>query len=925
MKKNYQKGIFGALFAIMWMLPLTGYSQYTILRWGTGALGKNICWLTWGDILPANGLSAGQSITRTIQVGDLNITVVLDQIAFSGMAQAPGDPSNAKLIGYDVGSKATDGLYKMYSYHYLHGISAPIGLTPDLPGAGSGLKVNFRVTAYGTLHGQAVDLNMFFGPNEDGNEVGGAIDDYTQVTTNGSDWKLLAQKDWEHAKGSTLAKAVFTNAKKTVKIHVGGGNSAVFHTGKQAASSATPLETSIEMNCAAASSIAFGFLTWHDSGDALASYGMAVNKFPFNIQGGDPVGNTATITNYFSWNNDVNNTPRITPGTVPQTFNLYPSIGYVGADAESDGSGGPGALGDDYDGADEGIWPVPAEGLLFPLSGNTFSYNVPLFKNSADPTQAAYAMAWIDFNHDGIFGPEEYQSYVLTDNNLKKTATFTWDLTAIPYGAGYTYTRIRISYIDPTTIPDDPGTPIDERSIAILTEGETEDHYALLTSPDMVTGKVFNDGNGLADNAISGDGANADGLWVIAVDKNGKVAAASQVDASGNYSLSNIFNGLYDLRLTTVYSYHGQVAGTPLLPNGWVAAGEGTTGTGDESADAKINGINVMLGTPVTNVNFGINRRPVTQSKAFLVANEALSTSPAGGPVVPGYRGVPLSSAALTGYSSGGSLAGSDAEDCAAAEACNSGQTFVIESINPNSKLFYDNQEVMPGNESATIGTLDASKLVLYGQVGTGETGDAVGFTYSLLDAAGTKSAAPGTFSLTGNAPFPVKLIAFSARVLEHDVELKWSTAQESASSHFQIQHSIDAKMWTTAGKVVSTGNSSVTQNYGFIHANQHTGNHFYRLKMVDHDSTFAFSGIRDVQVEGINNKIYPNPASSFVNVPAKNGEEIYIYDVKGVLRTKTRALNGRVSVEDLPGGTYLMKSADKALEKAGQKFVISR
>lgn len=925
MKKNYHLTIAGLLMMLAWLTPINGYAQYTIPSWCNGPLGRNICWLKWDDILPWNGLTVGQSVTRTIQLGELNITVVLDQIAFSGTAQAPGNPANAKLIGYNVGSKATDGLYEMYSYHYLGGSSAPYGLTPNLLGAGTGLKVNFRITAHATLRGQAMDLNMFFGSNEDGNEVVGAIDDYAQVTTNGSNWKLFAQKYWETAHGSNLAKAVFTNAKKTVRVHVGGGNSAVFHTAKQEASPVAPLEANVEMNCATASSIAFGFLSWYDAGDAPSSYGMAVNKLPFEIQGGDPVGNAATITNYFSWNHGAVNTPQITAGTVPETYYLYPRIGKVGADAESSGGGDGGAIGDDYNGGDEEIWYVPAEGVQFPLNGNTFSYDVPFYKNSANPSQPAYAMVWIDFDHDGVFGPGEYRSYTFTDNNVNKTATFSWDLTAIPYGAGITYTRLRLSYTDPATIPDDPGTPVDERSIAILGEGETEDHFITLTSPNMITGKVVNDANGLTDHVIGGQGTNGGGLWVIAVGSNGKVGGASQVDGSGNFALSNVFNGLYELRLTTVYGYPGQVAGDALLPAGWVAAGEGIAGAGDGTTNAKIGGLNVLIGSPsISNVSFGINRRPVTNSKTFQIANEAVSAVPAGGPAVPGYRGISLASAALTGYPSGGSLAGNDAEDCAGAGSCNVGSTFVIESIKANSKVYYDNLEIVPGAPNATIANFDPAQMVLYGQVGAGETGDAVGFTYSLQDAAGVKSVAAAAFAVNSNTPFPVKLIRFDAQVVENQVQLDWFTAEEVNSDHFEIQHSTDARQWAAIGSLPASRNSATALHYQFIHQSPSDGKQFYRLKMVDADHTFAMSSIREVALNAAIG-IFPNPASQTLHVPQTDGREMLIYDLAGRLRLKAKVLNGRVNVSNLENGTYLIRENSQKAENSGRRFVIMR
>ncbi|SDF51625.1 Por secretion system C-terminal sorting domain-containing protein [Dyadobacter soli] len=927
MKRNYLKGfVWVHLLAALLISCPAAVAQAVWLPYGSGKLNGTLAWLKWDDILPANGLVAGQSITRTIPFGDMIVTVVIDEISFSGAVEAPGTIATTKLIGYNTGSKATDGLQTLYSYHPLYNEDPPICLAPRFAGAGSGLKVNFRVTAHAVLHGQAMDLNMFFASNEDGNEVAGAIDDYTQATTNGSAWKLLTQVDWELAHGSDLAKAVFTNANKTVRAHVGGQNSAVFQTMKPAASAASPLQANMEMNCGSASSVALGFTVYYDTGDGDPSYGMAINKLPFSIQGGDPVGSTATITNYFNWNTSSPGTPRISPGTVPEAFFSKLRVGPYGGDADSFGPT-YGGFADEYNGYDEGIWPVNIEEVsVFPIDvASTFSYEVPAFKKSTNPATPAYVMAWIDFNQDGIFSASEYAGNTLSPDNSQQNLSFTWNLTNIPYGAGETYTRVRISYTEPASLTDDPATLLDERSIAILGEGETEDHRIWLTKADMITGKVYNDANGLTDSSIGGNGTNGGNLKVIAVGSNGKVWAFAEVDAAGNFSLPNVYNGTYELRLTTANAYLTQVAGSPLLAQGWVAAGEGSGISGDGTADANIVGIVVTLGTPVTDINFGINRRPVTDNKTFLVADGDLTSSPAGGPGLSGYRGIPLNSASLTGYASGGSPAGSDAEDCAAAGTCNAGKTFVIESIKPNSKLYYNNQEILPGNMNATIGNLDASKLVLYAQVGTGGPGDPVGFTYSLQDAAGVKSATPGTFSIAANAPFPVKLIDFTAKTVEHEVQLAWSTSEETASSHFEIQHSTDSRNWAPLGTVTSHQNSVVTKHYDFVHLNVGAGTHFYRLKMVDLDGSFTFSTIRSVGATTGDFKLYPNPADAFVHISGREGDEVRVYDLSGRLRLKTRVSNGQIGLAGLESGTYLITTGEKTPKNAGEKLVIVR
>jgi len=150
--------------------------------------------------------------------------------------------------------------------------------------------------------------------------------------------------------------------------------------------------------------------------------------------------------------------------------------------------------------------------------------------------------------------------------------------------------------------------------------------------------------------------------------------------------------------------------------------------------------------------------------------------------------------------------------------------------------------------------------------------------------------------------PLPVSLVSFKAeKFQDRSTYLSWSTVSEINSSHFQIQRSLDKKVWSNVGKVIAAGNSQVVENYEFLDQNVYNGadsrlSVYYRLQMVDLDGQKKNSPIENVVFgtdatisKGLAISVYPNPASDGVQVEwdANNIDQptlLEIYDVTGKL-----------------------------------------
>lgn len=122
--------------------------------------------------------------------------------------------------------------------------------------------------------------------------------------------------------------------------------------------------------------------------------------------------------------------------------------------------------------------------------------------------------------------------------------------------------------------------------------------------------------------------------------------------------------------------------------------------------------------------------------------------------------------------------------------------------------------------------------------------------------------------------PLPVELLSFTGHYEGTGHLLKWATSAEINSSHFVIEHSVDALTFLELGMRDAAGESSTKMEYNFTNAKPTKGNNFYRLKMVDKDGKYKYSNV--VLLKSIGNNagivLYPNPSASIINIDV-NGE----------------------------------------------------
>jgi hypothetical protein len=170
------------------------------------------------------------------------------------------------------------------------------------------------------------------------------------------------------------------------------------------------------------------------------------------------------------------------------------------------------------------------------------------------------------------------------------------------------------------------------------------------------------------------------------------------------------------------------------------------------------------------------------------------------------------------------------------------------------------------------------------------------------------------------NNPLPLTLLSFTAVLENGQTRLRWVTSQESNSSYFEVQRSVDGASFSGLLTVAAHGNSSTPNTYGAIDPAPLAGNDHYRLKEVDLDGRFVYSPVVEVTVKAGNSlTAWPNPVAGILHVAIQvtqpQADLIGLYDANGKL-----LLEKEVSLQpgsnllqlDLGGfgkGVYMLRS----------------
>lgn len=692
-------------------------------------------------------------------------------------------------------------------------------------------------------------------------------------------------------------------------------------------------------------------------------------------------------------------------GDAPDTYHtLYANNGpyhsvsgslYLGTGETCDADGQPGTAANS-DALDDGVtFPTPCANC------NTFTVNISAYNNSG---QYATIAGWIDFNKNGVFDASERKSVRIPSSASTQSVSMTFTVNSFSSATPTTYGRFRIAndsteVANPTglattgevedyqiscvgmpfAIPTAPSTVCARGPMTLNASGNAP--YYSWTGPNGYTSTsqnpsfasvAFTDSgsyrvyavysNGCAiDSAVhvsvadcyvnlSGkmlDDANGNGLkdgveitsnrgqtfYAVLSGSSNTVLASTAVAADGSFTFASVPAYTTSMKIIPSTSNPSVGAATPASswPTNWVGTKSqyGSNNNAGTGVYSTANQLPVSVSqTSVTNVYLGYDQLPSSSPRTYTIPKPAH-----------------YAAKAITAANGLGMFGGTDPED----GTFTAGSKFTITNLSGlnGNQLYYDanGDGTLQVYEEITgytvITNVDPTKFMIKF---SGTASQTLTFNYASTDAAGKVDPAPATYTIQWSGALPVKLISFTGDKYEDTKSLlRWATASEINNDHFDIERSADGNTWEKIGEVKGNGTTNDAQNYEFIDAMPLSGTNYYRLKQVDVDGKFEYSGIVAVdfgtaQAGQINTtimQVYPNPLASgrALNIALKEsndnirqvvitnemGQVVYTNDMQD--QTQEYMVQGL----DLAAGIYMVNVVSDSNATFSGKIIVTQ
>jgi hypothetical protein len=174
--------------------------------------------------------------------------------------------------------------------------------------------------------------------------------------------------------------------------------------------------------------------------------------------------------------------------------------------------------------------------------------------------------------------------------------------------------------------------------------------------------------------------------------------------------------------------------------------------------------------------------------------------------------------------------------------------------------------------------------------------------------------------------PLPVNFLSFDVKKDVAGIQLTWKVGTEENVSRYEVEKSKDGKTFTIIGSV----SASAQNQYSFTDQ-QLQDKSFYRIKSVDFDSKYKYSGIVYFSQgkTSVVLKAYPVPAQqeTFLQYPtAKSNSKISITSGDGKVLQEIRPNPGSqqslIRLNNIKAGLYLISYEDGDGNSETIKFI---
>jgi endonuclease/exonuclease/phosphatase family metal-dependent hydrolase len=160
----------------------------------------------------------------------------------------------------------------------------------------------------------------------------------------------------------------------------------------------------------------------------------------------------------------------------------------------------------------------------------------------------------------------------------------------------------------------------------------------------------------------------------------------------------------------------------------------------------------------------------------------------------------------------------------------------------------------------------------------------------------------------------PYELANFEGKIIDNHNYINWTTASETNTRFFEIEHSLDGNNFKTLEQVIAAEYSTTAIHYDIIHRNPPASVNYYRLRAEDIDGTESYSEILVLDNNIIQNteiSIFPNPASAVLHIDWKesqNNVRISIYNSSSQLIQQLNTNVNTIDISNYTNGLYFIR-----------------
>jgi hypothetical protein len=164
------------------------------------------------------------------------------------------------------------------------------------------------------------------------------------------------------------------------------------------------------------------------------------------------------------------------------------------------------------------------------------------------------------------------------------------------------------------------------------------------------------------------------------------------------------------------------------------------------------------------------------------------------------------------------------------------------------------------------------------------------------------------------NTALPIELVSFQASCEESGTRIKWVTASEYNTSHFEVEKSRDGENWQPITLQMAAGNSNIELTYAITDNEINSDQVYYRLKQFDNDGVWETFGPISIDCDyNFSSSFYtfPNPGEAnfdlFFDASEKSeGASLILFDTDGrIINNKTLDFEKGINVVTMDN-TYL-------------------